>query len=72
MNTIEWFRPDQRPINDDIGAPEISTTVLLYDPVDRIHSFGWFNFNTDKWRSLEEFYFNQGWKWCYLPIPKYE
>lgn len=67
MTETKWYRPDQRPDNDDIGAPEISQTVLLYCPKDKIHALGWFNFDTDQWSSFEDFYFIDGWMWTHLP-----
>lgn len=64
----QWFKPEQRPKYAP-DAPDISVTVLLYDEKYDIHGLGWFNFSTEKWNALEDFYFENGFVWTYLPKP---
>lgn len=65
----KWKRPDQRPEYDLESSGEYSIDVLCYDPVDDMHAIGWFNFDTETWSAHEDFYFRDGWCWCYLSKP---
>jgi hypothetical protein len=69
MKRKEWHTPQQRP-DYAKDAPEISVTVLMYDPEDDMHGLGWFNFDLDKWNAFDDFDFSRPFVWCYLPKPQ--
>ncbi len=49
---IEWFYPSEIPTEQSHDFKIFSIEVLIYFPIIKSHSIGWYNFRDEKWEIL--------------------